>query len=701
MIRVKSRQVVDEYDELEFSLENLDDARTTRTLRNIKKALVYSLKKDYKKIDNELADEILKIHGLHKDNFDFVNNVGRIMSEKLNDVSIDDNSNKNEKIVKGILQEVKISVDKAVGYDYLYRTIKELYGKKEAKRLTGKMFDYSLALSDSTNIMIPYCYSIDASKLITMGKTFGQLHSKPAKRLDSYISVLNEIIHQMSSHVCGAIAIGSFFLDVAHLLIYKENYSYEELKNNKEFRKYVENQFQRIIHGVNSLSRNAVESPFSNISLFDRPKLRALVDKLNYGWYFPFNKKVLEEHKFSIQEEEWSEYVVEYIIELQSIYMDFFDRGDPNQGGMPYRFPVSTINVSKTWNEKQQLHIVEDKKFLKSICKKDIYRYNVFVSEGQKVASCCRLLSNNELLELAGQSNSFGGGSSVSLGSHRVLTINFMRIALEAETFENFFEILEKRVADSAKILKAHKQLLILLTENGLQSLISNGWIQMSRLFSTFGILGAVEAETILKKRFESEIDKDGDVLEEILKFFNYLVSVYSEKEGIVGNIEQIPGESMAVRLAKVDKLLYTEKEVPWKIYSNQFIPLWDDKSSIWERMDKDGKYNQLLTGGGIVHINTGEYVTSKQAEQLIEYSIGCGCEHFAITGTFIKCEEDHVSLGNADKCPICGKDIVDKIARVVGFWTPISSWNEAKVKYDHDRRKEYVNGDFDRDKEI
>lgn len=1100
MIKVKSRQFVDELDDLEFSLENLDDARTTRTLRNIKKALVYSLKKGYKIVDNELTDEILKVHGLHKDNFDFINTFGKIMTEKLNDVSIDDNSNKNEKIVKGILQEVKISVDKAVGYDYLYRVLKELYGKKEAKRLSGKMYDYSLALSDSTNIMLPYCWSIDASKIVTLGKTFGQLYSKPAKRLDSYISVLNEVIHQMSGHLAGAClykdqelilkyknftesvsiksfvdkfsldvkydnyqgnweycdisnknyqvledkgnfvkikkvmrrkysddiyqiktksgkllkvskdhlfkvlykgreievkakdlkiydtvfntnlyglpvdknskdyqlgqfhgivagdgniteeysirisinykqtyisdfldkflmeeygekgnlnkgnkcytyhinsikilnllkndifksghlycnknidienkslnylagfmdgvlvtdgvynnsiaialsnkdlictlqnilkkfninikyreiedkrvgnkrktgyllnipiyfrkylqlinikidesknkqyknirkkdvayfgnmafshsrgiktnnkiktykerdikkydpvtdvvveiglienddvyvyeietetnwystggvlvhncAIGSFFLDVAHLLLYKENYSISQIKRDKQVRQYIENQFQRIIHGVNSLSRNSNESPFSNISLFDRPKLRALISEENYGWYFPYSKKlILDDLGLDLEysEKDWEKYVVEYIIELQSIYMNFFDKGDPSQGGMPYRFPVSTINLSKQWSEEEEHCIVEDKKFLKSICKKDIYRYNIFVSQGQKVSSCCRLLNDNELLELAGQSNSLGGGSSISLGSHRVLTTNFVRVALEAESLEDFFKILEDRVADSAKILKAHKQLLTLLTESGLQPFISNGWIQMSRLFSTFGILGVVEAEEILKKRFKEDVSKNSDLMEDILIFFNGKVSEYSKIENIIGNIEQIPGESMAVRLAKVDRLLYakemltSEADIPWQIYSNQFIPLWDTESSIWERMDKDGKYNQLLTGGGIVHINTGEHVTNTQAEKLIEYSIGCGCEHFAITGTFIKCEDDHVVLGNVDRCPICGKDIIDKIARVVGFWTPVSSWNKSKIKYDHDRRKEYMNGDFDR----
>jgi len=687
MIKVKSKEVIDGNEELEFSIDLTDDAQTTRMLRNIKKALVHSLKRDYKIINDEITDEILKIHGMHRDNFDFINNATKVINEKLNDISVDDNSNKNEKTIKGILQEAKTSVDKVLGYRWLYVVLKELYGKKEAKRLTGKMYDYSLAIADSTSMLVPYCWSIDASKLVILGKDFGQLHSTPAKRVDSYISVLNEVIHQLSSHLAGAIAIGTFFLDIAHLMIYKEKVSFEELKNNKKIRKDIENQFQRIVHGVNSLSRNAIESPFTNLSLFDRPKLKQLIAKENFGWYFDHN---YNEYKEELHEK----YIIEYIIELQNIYMNFFDKGDPSNSGLVYRFPISTVNLSKKFDEKINEVIIEDKEFLKQVCKKDIYRYNIFVSEGTKISSCCRLINNSEMLTLASQANSFGGGSSISLGSHRVVTIDFVRIVLETQSLESFYELLNKRVEDAAMILKAHKKLLQILTDKGLQSFISNGWINLNRMFSTFGIIGIVECEELLRKKYKFE--KSFDVMKEILIKFNEYVSIFSEKYSITGNIEQIPGESMSVRLAKVDKLIFKEKNISWDIYANQFIPLWDTKSTIWERLKRDGEMNSLLTGGGICHINTGEEITSKQAQNIIQYSVSCGCEHFAITGTYCKCEDNHIFIGNKSKCSICGKSVIEKYARVVGFWTPVSSWSSTKQELDHNRRKEYSKENFE-----
>jgi anaerobic ribonucleoside-triphosphate reductase len=607
---------------------------------------------------NRKVNQILKIHGLRREDFNFIKNIEVLLEEKLNDVSIDDNSNKNEKTVKGLLKETSASVDKIVGYRYLYRTMVELYGKEEAKRLSGLMYDFSLGLSDSTNILIPYCWSLDASKLVIEGRPFGQLHSKPAKRLSSYISALCETIHQLSNHVAGAIAVGSFFLDVSHLLLKNDCNPYD-----KDIRKMIENEFQQFIHSVNHLSRNGIESPFTNLSVFDKPKLKALLE--DYRWYF--------EPWIS---EKGDDYIVEYIKVVQNIFLDLFDKGDPTKNGLPYRFPICTVNISKNG-------VIKDQDFLDSICKRDIYRYNIFVSEGTKVASCCRLINDTEMLELASQSNSFGGGSSISLGSHRVCTINLNRIALETENFndEVFLYLLDSRIEDAAKILSAHKTLLKSMTKRGLEPFIQNHWLRLDRMFSTFGILGLYESEITLKK-----CDSVVDFKEEVLKFINQKVKTYSEKYGIIGNIEQVPGESFSVRLSKTDKILFGEEKVPYELYSNQFVPLWE-KMSIWDRMKMDGKYNKLITGGGIVHITIGEKVTSLQAKKIIEFAINSGCEHFALNSIYTMFEDGSVLFGKHKLNPITNSPAKDYYTRVVGFFTPVSSWNKTRREFEFQKR--------------
>ncbi len=647
-----------------------EDATTIRTLGNVKKTLTKSLTDKYGK--GGVANSLLKIHGLDKKNFDFVSNAEAIISGKLNDESIDDNSNKSDKASAGILNEVTSPVHKAVGYDYLYRMLVEQYGKKEAKRLSGELYDYSLAISDSTKLLVPYCYSIDATKLVTFGRPFGQLHSAPPKRVASYISALNETVHQLSSHLAGAIAVGSFFLDIAKLSIFAEKIAYDQLFEPST-RKYLENCMQNFVHSVNHLSRLGSESPFTNISVFDRAKISAF---LNDMWFY-FDPSLVADEDL-IDDEITKEYVTEYILEIQNIFLDFFDKGDPLTDGMPFRFPVVTLNVSKSSTGE-----VLDPKFLDNVVNREIYRYNIFSSEGTKIASCCRLVSDSEMLELAGQSNSFGGAAAISLGSHRVVTINFNRIALEAnKSSQAFLDILEERIEDTVKILKAHKQLIAKTVEAGLQPFISMGWINMKRLFSTVGILGLVEAcETM-----GYEGDEKDSFMAHILTTLNASLEGLGKEYDLVINIEQIPAESMSHRLPKADKLLFGEDKVPYTLYANQFIPLWED-ATLWERMEKDGKFNKLITGGGIVHFSLGEITTPSQNRKIIEASIKSGCEHFALNSVYSLCDKGHAHFGDHIICPKCDSVNITHYTRTVGFFTPVENWSTPKQVHDFQKR--------------
>lgn len=695
ILNVKSPTIVDSYYEDEDFQKELDkvsddiliNAETNRTIKNIRKTLASALKKKYGFTNGELKEltsKILKIHGLEASNFDALSSFAKILESRVNDVSIDDNSNKNEKTIAGVNNEITAAFRKLVGYHMLYGVMKDLYGQAEAKVLSGDLYDFSLGLSDSTNILIPYCWALDASKIVLEGRKFGQLPSAPVHRVDSYISALDETVHQMSSHLAGAIAVGTFFLDIAHILIYKERVPFEKIKTDAVMRKHIENCFQTFVHSVNHLSRNGVESPFTNISLFDRVKLKGLVGPENYGWYFANKKEVALDNGLEdkMSAEQWQEFVINYIIELQEIYAKFHEKGDPLNNGIPYRFPVTTMNISKDDDDK-----VLDEKFFDFVCQRDITRFNIFTSKGTKVASCCRLINDAELLDMGSSVNSFGG-STVSMGSHRVVTINFARIAYEANSMEDFYHILDKRIRGAAKVLKAHKVLIGKMEEKGLEPFITRGWIRMDRLFSTFGILGVVEAKKILETKFADQIEEGQDVMKDYLVYLNKHSQEYAKELGLFSNIEQIPGESYAVRLATVDNLIFDEDIIDAPLYANQFVPLWED-ATIWEKLEADGKYNQLLTGGGIVHAQLGSKTTPSQNRKIIEYAIKCGCEHFVLNSVYSKCPKcgavyDH----KVASCSKCGhNEHMEYFTRIVGYFTSVDSWNPTRKNWEFQRR--------------
>jgi ribonucleoside-triphosphate reductase len=687
-------------DEMEKIIDiNLASATTTRTLKNITETLTKSLKSKYGIKDKEelkqKVQEILKVHGLDPERLDPIAMISKTSFGELgtvNDISVDDNANKTDNNMTGVCGEAFLGYQKLVGYDYLYQVLKDLYGKEEAKKCSANMYDFSLALNDSTKILLPYCYCVDASKLVTEGRNYGQVHSAPAHRISTYISVLGDTIREISFNLAGAIAIGTFFLDVANLAIYRERITLDDLKSDKKIRKAMTNHFQQFIYTVNHYSRNAVESPFTNVSLFDRAKLKSLIDEDNYEWYFPKKAAVVEDNNLEDTKDSWKNFILDYIEELQEIYIDIFDKGDPLKGGLQFPFPVTTVNLGTMKDENGKNVLMEqDNRLLDYLTKKaDISRYNIYSSEGTKVASCCRLISDTDFIAYAGGVNSFGG-SQVSLGSHRVITTDFFRCALEASSYDDFKKIITERVEMSGKILKAHKMLILKLEEAGKQPWISNGWIDMTHMFSTFGCVGYVEAAELLKHKFNH---KDFDYMKDFLIYFNDECKRIAAQENIIFNIEAIPAEGMAPKLAKLNKLLFADAKGNYETFkmpellANQWCSLWEDYT-IAEKMHRDGEINALMTGGSIVHYSVDSKLTSTQAKTMIMKAIAAGAEHFALNCAYAHCPDCNSTFkGKLDTCPTCQSKNLEFYSRVIGYFSKVSNWNKTRRNHDWTNRK-------------
>ena len=545
---------------------SLAQAGTTRTRKNIIECLTKSLKSKYGIVDKEELKEkvnkFMNLHGLGEENFDPLAIISKLIFgnlETVNDLSVDANANKSSKNTEGVCAEAMLPYKKLVGYDYLYQTLKELYGKSEAKKCCASMYDLSLFLHDATNILKPYCYCIDASKIVTEGRNFGQVHSGPAHRISTYVTTLGDTIREISFNIAGACAIGTFFLDIANLAIYRERITLDDLRNDRKIRKAVSNNMQQFIYTVNHYSRSAVESPFTNVSLFDREKLRNLIGEDNYAWYFPKKAAVIEDNGLENTKEAFKEFVLDYIEELQEIYIDVFDAGDPLRNVLQFPFPVTTIHLSTTVDENGKTRLTippSENRLLEYVSHKDVSKENWYVSSGTKVASCCRLLSDSEMLGLGSGVNSFGG-SQVSLGSHRVVTIDFSRCAYEAESYDDFKKIITDRVEEMTKILKAHRILIHKLEKYGTQPWITNGFINMSHMFSTYGCAGYVEADEILKFKFNH---CDFDYMKDFLVYFNQECARIGEREKMIWNIEAVPFEGGSPKAAKANKLLFADE---------------------------------------------------------------------------------------------------------------------------------------------
>ncbi|HBS48008.1 TPA: anaerobic ribonucleoside-triphosphate reductase [Candidatus Dependentiae bacterium] len=604
--------------------------------------ILKSVSPDFLELYNSTDKFLLKEEGIAVENLDVFSMADKYANEQLVDMSIDSNANAHEgKAYGNYIMEISKGWLKLLGYYRLYEQLKKDYSQERAKELLTSILNGDLYFHDSTSIEIPYCWAYSTYFMLSQGCRWGQLESLPAHNRKSFLDQVKEVTIELAQELAGAVAIGDIFI----------NYSYFVKREGLDLsdpvaRKSIENDFQSLVHTLNKKLRPSFQSPFSNISIFDRPNLEYLFGESR----FP----------------DGSAPDFDLIEGLQKIFCDWFKKGDPTSG-LPYRFPVVTLNLRIS----EDRQILDQKSFeyfsqinLEKGC------FNIYISSGNKVASCCRLVND---FDLAG-CDSFGNGG-LSLGSHRVVTVNLARLGFIAKTFDELVFLSRKKMEEARDILLSHRRLLKDRIDKGMINFVKRGIVFEERLFSTFGINGVYESLELLGYSLLTQKGKDlaKFLLEDIRNF-----SLESNKQFKVPfNIEQVPAESLAIKFAIKDAYLYG---MNYKIYSNQFIPLSVD-CDIADRIAIDGCMSKSLTGGGISHINVGEKLTSvDQMKKLILYAVKSGCEHFAVNYNFAVCTNKHVTVsGNSKVCSICGAEIINNYTRIIGYFVPVSSWNKGR----------------------
>lgn len=606
-----------------------------------------SLNKNFQKILESSDEKLLKLEGIHKTQLDFIKNMKR------SDFSIDENANVDNEIKSNLMlseNEVLKPIKKITNYNKLYSKIEMDYDTDTANRCLQAIIDGDLYFHDATLIDTHYCYAVSTQYIIDNGLSFSsQLKSKPPRKLHSYIDICKEFAVYISNFQSGALALGDFLVNFIQYfqddydelsskilkVIENEDDFLEKSKEDKEVYNLI-NGLQSFVHTINQKLRYTFQSPFINISIYDRPTLLHLFSGL------------LDNPK-----------KIEFVINLQKLFCIWFEKGDPLENNAPYRFPVVTLNIKINENKK----ILDEDMFdfysninVKKGC------FNIYVSEGEKIASCCRLLNDISSID------NFGNGG-INIGSLRVCTINFVSM-FKKKGFLS--EKIYHYVQLCSIILLTQREMVKENIKKGKLNLFSNGVINMNRLFSTIGVIGVYEFVELCDEVNKGFITVES-CLTQLKKEVDELRKTTNQK---LFNIEQIPGESAAIKLAAKDFVRYG---LNYPIYSNQIVPLTKDVD-LQKRIELTGKYENLYTGGGILHINLRETLSTKnQMKKLINYCVKMNCTHFAINYVFGMCDSDHLNIcSNSDdnKCNICSKIITKKLTRIVGYFAPVQTWS-------------------------
>lgn len=612
----------------------------------------------FKNLYASIDPRILELEGISERKLDPSRISQEYFKKDVKDVTVDDNANHLQDGISfgNYASEMAKSNLKLIGYHDMYLILREEYGQEAADTITRSLWDGDLYIHDSTALQVPYCWALSIETILRRGNFWGQLQSYPPRRAASFIDQVKEVTIEVAQEIAGAVAIGDLFIGYSYF-VKLENLDV----HNPQDRKKIENDFQSLVHTLNKKMRPCHQSPFTNISIFDRPNLEILFK----DYVFP----------------DGTHPDFDTIEEIQRIFCDWFHLGDPATG-VPYRFPIVTLNLRVDDHGE-----VLDKKALEYFTDINLPKgcFNIYISSGNKIASCCRLTND---LDLAG-ADSFGNGG-ISLGSHRVVTINLARLGKKAASYDELMTSLREQLDRATKTLVAHKKLLNKRIDEGFLPFTRRGLIIMQRLFSTFGINGVYEC---VEQMGHSIMTEQGKQLAfSILQEIKDHATACSKKYGTPFNVEQVPGESLAVKLALKDELLFG---LDYPLYANQFVPLWVDCDVI-DRMKLDGAFSKVLTGGGISHLNFGERLTHRnQMQMLIKCAIKYGCEHFAINYNYCRCENKHTTIsGQTSICPICSGKITEQYTRIVGYLTPVSAWNRG-------RREEHATRVFKHEAEL
>ena len=299
----------------------------------------------------------------------------------------------------------------------------------------------------------------------------------------------------------------------------------------------------------------------------------------------------------------------------------------------------------------------------------------------------CRLVSDVTNVDKdvpLGVCNSIGG-TSLNVGSVKVNTINLARLAYESVDTDRFLNFVYYQTWAACQALDAQRNIIKRNIEKGLLPNFSSGLIHMERMFSTVGIIGLYEAcehfGLITKDQFgyvhyTDEAKKLGSKVFDIM---HRTQDAFKRQYGCdyQFNIEQIPAERAAVVLKEKDQLFHPNEKYTLPAYGNQFVPL-GIKTTMQERVEVDGLYDQACNSGCILHFNLDAPLKSADtAWELMNYICDQGVTYFAFVTRISACKENHGFYG--DVCPICGGPKETEYTKIVGFLTPVKSWSKER----------------------
>ncbi len=578
------------------------------------------------------------------------------------DTSIDANANVDDISVIAYSAEIKKPFEKINSYYMLWKELRRLYGINISNEIIEMQISGDIYIHDFHGVGAgqPYCYNYSTYDIMLMGLPMvKKITSLPPKHLYAFKSQIEQFVTIASNSTLGATGLADMLVIMAFYverILNTQIDAHFKLASIDDCWAYVKENIVSMVYTINQPMR-ANQSPFTNLSVYDIHFLEKLC-----GDYVDPNTG---EHP-----------KVEIVQKLQELFLDIMNE---ELRRTPLTFPVVTACFSVDDDNN-----IRDEDFLKLIAKKNLEFgfINIYSGKTSTLSSCCRLRSESENEYF----NSFGSGSS-KIGSLGVVSIALPRLAFKYKDNQSeFFKKLEYMVGVAAKINNAKRKIVKKRIDNGNHPLYEHGFISLEKQYSTVGVNGFNEVIEIMGYDILTDVGSDFGI--RIINTINKENKKYQTQYKVPHNVEQVPGESLSIKMCQKDRLLGYHDT--YTIYSNQFIPL-TTKADILDRIRLQGLFDSHFSGGSICHLNVETRIEDPASlEELIRTSAKMGVIYFAINYNLQRCENGHMSVGKGDLCSVCGGKITDNFTRVVGFLTSVKNWHKVRRETDYPNRQFY-----------
>ncbi len=534
------------------------------------------------------------------------------------------------------------------------------------------------------SIYIPYCTGHSIAKVLERGLKTPTISSRPAKHFDTFVDHVANYLITMQHYFSGAQALSSV-----------EWYAGAFIREDKLDERKIEQQIQRLVFNLNYPSRIGMQTPFTNFTMtLDAPKAMLNGDYAVYG-----GKKIAPLGEY---EKEAKKFVIAFTNVLKE--------GD--EKGQPFTFPIPTLmtTAKMIWDDPEIFEAI----FTTAAKRGSFYWLNTnIVDPDASYAMCCRLtIDKNDLSLTFGvteesveeetikklERQRFGGLWAMPdvTGSINVTTINLPRIAMKSKDDDTFWqeygEILET-VKNTTEWFRNRYIKLINNYDNMYQMI--HMYLKEFPLshFNTVGILGLPEAAAIYLNNpslwFEGtrkEWKEAAKLMKQMVEFATKKAREWMKETGIPWNVEEVPGESAAAKLAMKDLKDFPDlqkylSDIENPVYSTSIAPYYGALELV-DRIKVESIVQRSFTGGVMMHIFIGEEPDPEALAKLTKRLMKTDLVYWSYTPAITVCNKCGYSItGLHTHCPRCGSENVEIWSRIIGYYRPLKNWNPFRKK--------------------